>query len=578
MNSLRTAKRFVFPLLGLWVLLYASFSLIKPPLVDGPDAVNAEAAREMAVTGDWIIPHINGVRSPGTPPLLIWATAACFRAFGVSDHTARIPLALALLALFALTLTLGSRLFLTPVAGFYAALILVTSCGIFLFGHLLFPVILLSLWLTLAIYFFWRSLRTHSWQTSVGFGAACALSFLSKGLAGIVLPVGIVLLFLFYTNNLQHLARWRPAAGIGVFLLIIIPWMVAAFRATPPARFLVPAHPVARVPVVLFWALVLVWITPWFLFSLAAFGRLSARFFTRRTDLDHTDQAILLLVLWAGLVVVLYTFSPRQEYYSLPALPALSLLAAGWLAADEHHPSRLSRIFAWILFVAGVLKAAVFAVLAFRAPIPPQGTDIATLLHLHPGQHRLFFGYLFDLSIASMGAFRIPLLITAAALLVGVTANLVFRLKGKARMANCFLAGMMVFVLISVHLALNTFSPVVSSAILAEAIKPEVNSGDVIVVNGAYEDASALPFYLERQVKLLERRPDILAPWSFAPDAPTIFLNHTDLGTLWQSQTRVFLWTPDISVPALTGPTYIIARDGGREIISNQPNNGGAAF
>lgn len=156
MNSLRTAKRFVFPLLGLWVLLYASFSLIKPPLIDGPDAVNAEAAREMAVTGDWVIPHINGVRSPQTPPLLIWATAACFRVFGVSDHTARIPLALAVLALFALTLTLGSRLFLTPVAGFYAALILVTSCGIFLFGHLLFPVVLLTLWLTLAVYFFWR--------------------------------------------------------------------------------------------------------------------------------------------------------------------------------------------------------------------------------------------------------------------------------------------------------------------------------------------------------------------------------------------------------------------------------------
>jgi len=579
LNSLRTAKRFVFPLLGLWVLLYASFSLIKPPLVDGPDAVNAEAAREMAVTGDWVIPHINGVRSPQTPPLLIWATAACFRVFGVSDHTARIPLALALLALFALTLTLGSRLFLTPVAGFYAALILVTSCGIFLFGHLLFPVILLTLWLTLAIYFFWRSLRTHSWQTSVGFGAACALSFLSKGLAGIVLPVGIVLLFLFYTNNLRHLARWRPAAGIGVFLLIIVPWMVAAFRATPAVRFVAPAHPVARIPVVLFWAFVLVWITPWFLFALAALSRLSGRFFTRRIDLDHSDQAILLLVLWAGLVVVLYTFYPgRQEFLTLPALPALSLLAAGWLAADEHHPSRLARIFAWILFVAGVLKAAVFVVLAFRAPIPAQGTDVATLLHLHPGQHRFYFGYLFDLTLASMGAFRIPLLIAAAALAVGVTANLVFRLKGNARMANCFLAGMMVFVLIAAHLALNTFSPVVSSAILAEAIKPEVDPGDIVVVNGAYEDASALPFYLERQVKLLDRRPDILAPWSFAPDAPTIFLNHTDLGTLWQSQTRVFLWTPDTTVPPLTAPTYIIARDGGREIISNQPNNGGAAF
>ncbi len=62
MNSLRTAKRFVFPLLGLWVLLYASFSLFKPPLLDGTDSIQAEAAREMALHGDWVTAHVNGVR------------------------------------------------------------------------------------------------------------------------------------------------------------------------------------------------------------------------------------------------------------------------------------------------------------------------------------------------------------------------------------------------------------------------------------------------------------------------------------------------------------------------------------
>lgn len=578
MNSLRTAKRFAFPLLGLWVLLYASFSLVKPPLIDGPDAVNAEAAREMAVTGDWIIPHINGVRSPQTPPLLIWITAASFRIFGVSDHAARVPLSVIVLALFAGTLALGTRLFLSPVAGFYAALILVTSCGIFLFAHLLYPAVLFTFCLTAAMYFFYRSLRTHSWQTSVGFGAACALGFLSRGAAGVVLPVGIFLLFLFYTRNLKHLARWHPAAGIGVFLVILTPWIVAGYRATPAQHFIAPRHPIASVPVLMFWAVVLIWIVPWFFFSLAALRRLSGRLFSLRAELDHHEQALLLLVLWAGVVVVLYTFSSRQEYFAVPALPALSLLAAGWLAADEHHPSRFARVLAWIFFVAGTIKGIAFIVLAFVAPVPRSGTDIGGLLRFHPGEHRLFFGYLFDLTPAAMGAFRIPLLIAAAALLVGVTANLVFRLKGKARMANCFLAGMMVFLLIAAHLALNTFSPVVSSGILAEAIKPEVDPGDVVVINGPYEDASALPFYLERQVKILDPRPDVLAPWSFAPDAPPIFIGDADLGRLWASDTRVFLWTSEIRVPALSGSSYVIARDGGREIISNQPNNGGAAF
>jgi Dolichyl-phosphate-mannose-protein mannosyltransferase len=579
LNSLRTAKRFVFPLLGLWVLLYASFSLVKPPLLDRTDGVQAEAAREMAVHGGWM-PHVNGVKSPQTAPLLVWMTAASFNLFGVSDVAARLPLAFCALALFALTLMLGSRLFLTPVAGFYAALILLTSFGIFLFGHLLYSELLLTLWVTLAMYFFWRSLKLRSWQSAAGFGAACALGFLSMGLAGVVLPVGIVILFLFYTRNLRHLARWHPAVGVVVVLLIAAPYPVAAFLALRGQRpDLAPKQVVTTTPVLVFLAFVLLWMTPWFVFALAALGRLSGRLFRREAELDHREQAVLLLVLWAGLVVVLYIFSNRrQEFLSLPALPALSLLAAGWLAADEAAPSRVARVLAWIFFVGGVIKAATAAFLALRAPAPAPGTDIATLLHLHPGQHRLFFGPLRDLTVASMGAFRVPLLITAAAVAVGVTANLVFRLQGKARMANCFLAGMMAFVLIAAHLALNTFSPVVSSAVLAEAIKPEVDTDDVVVVNGPYEDASALGFYLERPVKLLNRRADVLAPWSFAPDAPAIFLDNAALGQLWSSDTRVFLWTTPESVPALPGETYVVGRDGGREFVSNQPNNGGAAF
>ena len=590
MNPFRTAKRFVFPLLGLWILLYGSFSLLKPPLLDGTDAVNAEAAREMASTGDWIISHVNGVRAPQTPPLLIWMTAVSFRAFGVSDATARLPLALCALALFAIVLTLGSRLFLTPVAGFYAALILITSCGIFLLAHLVFPVLLLTLWLTLAMYCFWRSLRHPTLPTSAAFGAACALGFLSMGLAGVVLPFGIVVLFLFYSRNLRHLARWYPAAGIGLFLLILIPWMTLAYRATPAQSFLAPMRSFAKPPLLLFWTFVLIWITPWFLFAFTAIGRLSARVFTRDHVLDHSvdhdQQALLLCVLWAGFTIALYTFSSRQEYFAIPALPALALLAARWLSADEKHPAethsrKAGLIIAWILFIGGILKCVALVFLAVRAPAAPPATayhepDIAPLLHLH--QHRFFFGAITDLTLASMGAFRVPLLIAAAAIATGVTGNLVFRLKGKIRLANCFIAGMMVTFLIAAHLALNTFSPVVSSAVLAEAIKPEVDAGDVIVINGPYEDASALPFYLERQVHILDRRPDVLAPWSYAPDSPPVFLDNAALAALWTSDARVWVWTPTATPPSLPGQSYVIARTGGREILSNQPNQGGASF
>jgi 4-amino-4-deoxy-L-arabinose transferase-like glycosyltransferase len=578
MNSLRTAQRFWFPLLGLWVLLYGSFSLFKPPLLDGVDSVQAEAAREMATAGDWITPHLDGVRYLSVSPLLTWTTAISFKLFGVNDWAARLPLAFAALALFIVTLALGARMFLTPVAGFYSALILITSCGIFLFAHLLYPQLVLTLCFTTALYFFWRSTRTPSLWTALGFAICCALGTLTQGPAGVILPMAVVLLFLFFTRNLRHLLRWHPALSIVVFLVIALPWRLAAHSANPKRPYFSALPRVWNTPLLLFWAFLLIFLLPWSFFSVAALARLSRNIFARVQKLDCKQQGQLLCVLWLAVTAIFFSFWNRHEFSAIPALPALAILAASWLTEDEAAPSRLGRIFAWIFFVAGIVKAIAAVCLALRAPFPGFGADIATLLHLHPEQHRLFFGYLSDLTFASMGAFRIPLLIFAAAVAVGVTANLIFRLRNQARMANCFLAGMMAFVLIAAHIALNTFSPVFSSAILAQAIKPEVEQSDAVVIQGRYEDASALGFYLERRIQIMNTPAGDLAPGSSASDAPPIFVDIDALAKLWNGPGRVFLWTAPESVPQLPSEIFVIARDGGREIVSNQPNNGGAAF
>ena len=578
MNSLRTAKRFVFPLLGLWVLLYASFSLVKPPLLDGTDSIQAEAAREMAVKGDWITPHVDGVRYFAVSPLLTWSTAYSLKLFGITDWAARIPVALYVLALFLITMALGARLFLTPVAGFYAALMLLTSAGVFLFAHLLFPQILCTLWITLAMYYFWRSLHYEhaSRGTAIGFAVACGLATLSQGVAGIAIPLVIVLLFLGINRNLLHLLRWHPVISAAAYLVIVVPWHVAVHRAHGMRPHLAAGAGPNSAPLLLVWAFLLLWITPWFVFSVAALVRLPARSVPHSKHMDPSHQARVLLVLWMIAVALFVAVTPRQEFSILPALPAVALLAGGWLAADEDAPSREGRIFAWIFLALGIVMASIALYLGVRAPSPAPGADIATLLHLHPGEHRFYFGHIADLTFQSMGAFRVPLFITAAALVVGLAANLVFRFRNKARMANCFLAGTMVFLLIAAHLALNTISPVISSAILAEAIKPEVNSGDIVIVNEHYRDASALSFYLERPIYLLNAPPNDLG--RFSSENPALFENSSSLATQWGGSDRVFLWTTPEFVPALPGNVYLIARDGGREILSNQPNSGGASF
>ena len=128
------------------------------------------------------------------------------------------------------------------------------------------------------------------------------------------------------------------------------------------------------------------------------------------------------LVLWLIVVAVFVAFTRRQEFSMLPALPALALLAAGWLAADEAVPSRVGRIFAWNFSSLEVIKAVLAVHFAVRAPSPAPGAAIATLVASASRSTPLFWSH-FMTHIAAMGAFRVPLLIAAAALLVGVTAN-----------------------------------------------------------------------------------------------------------------------------------------------------------
>jgi hypothetical protein len=105
-----------------------------------------------------------------------------------------------------------------------------------------------------------------------------------------------------------------------------------------------------------------------------------------------------------------------------------------------------------------------------------------------------------------------------------------------------------------------------------------MDSDDVVVVSGRYERASSLPFYLEREVKVLNGRSSGLWYGSFFPDAPQVFIDNDTLMQLWAGENRVFLWTPLDQVPHLSGQAFVIGQSGGKEILSNKPSSHGAEF
>ncbi|MBM3776135.1 MAG: glycosyltransferase family 39 protein, partial [Acidobacteria bacterium] len=112
--------------------------------MDDVDAVQASIARNMLESGDWVTARLNGIPYLEKSPLKYWLIAASFAIFGVNDWAARIPVALAAVALCWLTARFGTWAFGAR-AGMYAGLALATSAGLFLFTRVQIPDVILTL-------------------------------------------------------------------------------------------------------------------------------------------------------------------------------------------------------------------------------------------------------------------------------------------------------------------------------------------------------------------------------------------------------------------------------------------------
>jgi 4-amino-4-deoxy-L-arabinose transferase-like glycosyltransferase len=660
-------------LLLLWFFFYSSFQLLAPPLLDDADSVHAEVAREMLVRHDWTTLYANGIRYLEKAPLLYWSMAASFKAFGVSTAAARFPLALTVLALAFAVEAFARRAFrrgedaaaneaqaleqadpaaetdrFAARAGLYAGLILLSSFGIFIFTRITIPDAMVCLWLTLAIFCYWIT-EQQSQPGSLpcfGFAVCCALNVLTKGLIGIVFPIGIVLLHLLLTRGLRgtmtRLRQLHPFASLLVFLVVAAPWHIFIGLDNPTqghpgsihfanGHWIVPQptdgnvhgwtwfyfvnehllrylnlrvpRDYDTVPLLLFWGLLLIWLMPWSAFVFHAIAQIEARaalaasplfarwrWLQRRLNpeeqsvyLSPAESAMLLLGIWAAVPMLFFSFSTRQEYYVLPALPALIVLIAIWLSCETEEaeaftvPNRFAsagqRIAVVLLLLGSLAAFAALFFIVYTQPADPN-TDLASLLQQNPGEYALSFGHFLDLNAKAMGAFRQPLALTALSLFAGTLASCLLRRAYRPHAANLWLAGGAFGFLLAAHLGLQIFSPVLTSKQLADVIAPVLKPNDILVIHGEYEAGSTLGFYLKRDdLHIFEGRSSNLWYGSFFPDAPAIFDSPSSLALEWTGTRRVFLWQ-DVTqpLPKLHGRSYLLMQSGGKEILSNRPN------
>ena len=599
-------RNFILVIVLVWAVVYLS-GIFTPPLLDDADTVHAEAAREMLVGHDWVTLHINqGFRYLEKAPLMYWTVASSFKLFGVHDWSARLPIALGVLALLLIVYRLGRR-FYGEEGGLYAALALATGFGPFIFTRILIPDMAVGLWMALGFDFFLTTLEQERPSRILcwGIAATMALNVLTKGLIGLVFPLATIFLVLLLTRNLRHLFRMHLISSFLVFLAIGAPWhLLAGFRnpAHGPIvwapgvlthdqgffwfyfvnehflRFLNKRFPADydTVPLLLFWGLMLLWLIPWTVFTPQALLQIPHKVAEWRAGLDRPHRATLLFALWAVIILLFFSFSSRQEYYVMPGAPGIALLIGGWLAREtaslRGSPERRSgMISSFVLMLIGVAACGVAVFLALQAQTPPAGYDIAELLKKNPDAYKLSFGHFLDLTPRALGAFKLPLLLTGLALGIGTIVNFLLRRTGRIFSANAALAGMMLVVLWQAHTGLEIFSPVLTSKVLADKIQTVWKPGDLLEDNGDYEAASTLNYYLHIQMRMLNGRDSNIWYGSTFPDAPAIFDDDQSFEKLWRADKRIFFWTEEDKIPAyITTAGYCqVAKWGGKLILTN---------
>ena len=586
-----------FALILLWTCIYGP-GLFRPSLFDDADSAHAEAGREMLRLHDWVTLHEDGIRYLEKAPLPYWAMAVSFKLFGITEWTARLPQGLTVLLLAFLLLEIG-REFLSHDAGFWAAVISITSFGPYLFTRITIPDLLVGLWIGLSLYFFFKGWRSGSPSLMAcwGFAVSIALNVLTKGLIGIVFPCAIIFVFLLLVGDLRHLLKMRPVSSTLVFLIVAVPWHWLAAVRNPPAgqakgflwfyfvnehflRYIGKRYPVdyGTFPLLLFWGMILVWLLPWSPFLPQAIRRVRLRLLNTAERRTSPEAALLLFFVWAIVILLFFSFSTRQEYYLAPALPGICLLLGHWLALESRAQygediARSGRISARVFLVIGQIIAALTSGLAIISHPPPPGVGLADLLNKNPDAYVLSLGHFLDLTGSAMSLFRGPLIGTAVAFLFGSGLNWIFRRRGQLRAANWTLALMMIVFIECAHVALGVFAPVLGSKPLATAIEAQWQTGEQIICDGEYANASSVNFYTGQQMLIFNGRINGLWFGSLFPDAAPIFIDDADLARAWPATRRLYFVTGSAdrrAYLAKLGPVREIARAGGKFVFSNR--------
>ncbi|MCX7983072.1 MAG: glycosyltransferase family 39 protein [Syntrophales bacterium] len=325
-------------LLYLFVMPFILFVVVLPimPLMEPDEARYALIPREMNERGDYITPHLKGVTYLEKPPLVYWLEAICFRLFGESEFSARLPSGLSAWGLVLLIYVIGSSL-KDKQLGLVSAAVFSVSLLPFVLARINILDMPLTFFISLAVWSGYRYLtlnRNRWWLYGLYFFSACA--FLVKGVVGVFFPFSILILWLVWIKSWRKVPSLFSPMGLMILAILIGPWLWAVQKANPEfleffflrehiLRYTTTIHERGE-PIYYFLPVLLVGALPWWLYFLGRGRFLGAK---EIWHLVRREDKLKFLMLWILWPLFFFSFSSSKLVpYILPLFPPLAVFFA----------------------------------------------------------------------------------------------------------------------------------------------------------------------------------------------------------------------------------------------------------
>ena len=317
------------------------------PLLDADEGRNAEVAREMAATNDYVMPRLNGLPYLDKPIVYFAAEAAAMEVLGPTEVAARLPAYLFTIATAALLFWYARRLW-GEEAGCVAAIVFLAMPLTIAFARTVIFDSALMFFTTVALVAFHFAVEEGNARWSILAWASMGLAMITKGPVTFILVLFVAIPYAFTRRSVRLLF---PILGLVAFVLVIAPWVWGVSQVVPEfLQYILVTETAARMatkelqrtgPPWYFVPYLIAGALPWSLVAIFSWKSL------RRREL-------LYLALWIGIPFVFFSLSQsKRPQYILPLLPALALMIARiWDEARTKAAAILFAVFGVILLAA----------------------------------------------------------------------------------------------------------------------------------------------------------------------------------------------------------------------------------